>query len=63
MANEFQASIIIAYVVYTVSREQIEKEGQNSMMRLARKHLDWWAVVLAVGFMIIQVICDLSCQR
>lgn len=30
------------------------------MMRLARKHLDWWAVVLAVGFMIIQVICDLS---
>ncbi|MCZ2120233.1 ABC transporter ATP-binding protein [Levilactobacillus brevis] len=30
------------------------------MMRLARKHLDWWAVVLAVGFMIIQVACDLS---
>lgn len=29
-------------------------------MRLARKHLDWWAVVLAVGFMIIQVACDLS---
>ncbi|TOY84363.1 multidrug ABC transporter ATP-binding protein [Levilactobacillus brevis] len=30
------------------------------MMRLARKYLDWWAVVLAVGFMIIQVACDLS---
>ncbi|MFD1456104.1 ABC transporter ATP-binding protein [Levilactobacillus lanxiensis] len=30
------------------------------MMRLARKHLDWWAVALAVGFMIIQVACDLS---
>lgn len=30
------------------------------MMRLARKHLDWWAVVLAVGFMMIQVACDLS---
>lgn len=30
------------------------------MMRLARKHLDWWAVILAVGFMIIQVACDLS---
>ncbi|QCZ45603.1 ABC transporter ATP-binding protein [Levilactobacillus brevis] len=30
------------------------------MMRLTRKHLDWWAVVLAVGFMIIQVACDLS---
>ncbi|QCZ43141.1 ABC transporter ATP-binding protein [Levilactobacillus brevis] len=30
------------------------------MMLLARKHLDWWAVVLAVGFMIIQVACDLS---
>ncbi|WP_204120184.1 ABC transporter ATP-binding protein [Levilactobacillus wangkuiensis] len=30
------------------------------MMQLARKHLDWWAVALAVGFMIIQVACDLS---
>ncbi|MCW3777838.1 ABC transporter ATP-binding protein [Levilactobacillus namurensis] len=30
------------------------------MMRLARKHLDWWAVALAVGFMIVQVACDLS---
>ncbi|QMU07962.1 ABC transporter ATP-binding protein [Levilactobacillus suantsaii] len=30
------------------------------MMRLARKHLNWWAVALAVGFLIIQVACDLS---
>ncbi|KRN01775.1 ABC-type multidrug transport system, ATPase and permease component [Levilactobacillus senmaizukei DSM 21775 = NBRC 103853] len=30
------------------------------MIRLARKHLDWWAVILAVAFMIIQVSCDLS---
>ncbi|ERK45139.1 ABC transporter, ATP-binding protein [Levilactobacillus brevis ATCC 14869 = DSM 20054] len=36
------------------------KKAKFLMMRLARKHLDWWAVVLAVGFMIIQVACDLS---
>ncbi|WP_125545982.1 ABC transporter ATP-binding protein [Levilactobacillus lindianensis] len=30
------------------------------MIRLARKHLDWWAVFLAVAFMVVQVICDLS---
>lgn len=36
------------------------KKAKFLVMRLARKHLDWWAVVLAVGFMIIQVACDLS---
>jgi ATP-binding cassette subfamily B protein len=30
------------------------------MLKIAKRNLQWWAVVLAVLFMVGQVICDLT---
>lgn len=39
--------------------EQVSRKGSGTLLRLMKKYLDWWAVLGAVIFLGIQVMCDL----